>query len=246
MFDKMIFGLLRINEMLGYSNEIKTYLAASGLEALPIKPLVDKFVTNQEEALAASNRNRSSKYTQLLRDKDTRRDESFIAFRNLMEANTHRSNESTVAAADVICRIIRAHGWTLYAEGKKVQSAKMASFVKELNLDENQASIASLKANAWYNEMVEDNASYSQLLEEKAKVEGGEIDYDIESVHKNLRLSIDELFETITVMNRIAPDPKYLEIAKFCNDCTQKYIVAVKSRKTKNAKADNETVETEA
>ncbi|RUT78727.1 DUF6261 family protein [Ancylomarina longa] len=246
MFDKMNYKLLHINELLGYCDEIKIFLQALDLEALPIKPLVDKFVFNQEEALAASNRSKSSQYTQWLQDKDHRRDESFIAFRNLMEASTHRNNESIAATADAICRIIRGHGWSLYAEGLKVQSAKMASLIKELNADNYQASIASLKANAWYKDMVDDNAAYTQMLEEKTSLEVREIDYDTENIYKSLRLSCDELFETISVLNRLAPDSKYTEIANFSNDCTHKYTTIVRSRKTKKEKADNEAAETEA
>ncbi len=242
----MIFSLLRINELLGYSNEIKTYLSTANLEGLPIKPLADQFIVKHERALEASNRNPSSQYTQWLRGKDYRRDQSFIAFRNLMEACTHRSAERVVSGADRICRIIRAHGWSLYASGQKVQSAKMASLIKELDSEENQAVILSLKANDWYQEMLDDNTAYTQLLEEKEKLKANEVNIDTENVYKELRLVCDELFESITVLNKIASDPKYMEIADFCNQCTQKYITAGRIRKTKNENAENKTAETEA
>jgi len=246
MIKKMIFSLLHINELLAYSNEIKTYLQASGLESLPIQPLVVEFVAKQEKALAASNRSQSSQYTQWLRETDHRRDESFIAFRNLMEANTHRADEDIVRDAAAICRIIRGHGWSLYAEGQKVESAKLASLIKELELEENQTAITSLNSLLWYKEMVDDNSAYTQMVEDKAKTKAGEVDYDTEKLYKDLRLTCNDLFDSIEVLNRINPDPKYLEIANYCNECTQKYIAAGRSRKTKKENADSETADTEA
>lgn len=246
MFDKIIFRWLRVDEFLSYCNEIKTYLQSVDLEALPIKPMVDKFAANQEEALAASNRNKTSQFTQKLREKDHRRDESFVAFRNLMEANTHRGNEVVSTAATGICGIIRTHGWSLYAGGQKRQSGKMASLIQELDTEENQATISSLKALSWYKEMVDDNQDYAMVLEEKAKAEASEVDYDTQNVYKTLRISCEHLFESITVLNRIAADAKYTEIANFCNECTQKYMAAARSRKTKNENADKESVTNEA
>jgi len=122
----------------------------------------------------------------------------------------------------------------------------MASFTKELDLDENQALIAILKANSWYKDMVEDNTAYNQLNEDKIKAKTSQVDYDTDVVYKDLRLACGELFEAIEVLNRISPNEMYLEMAKFINDCIQKYMVAAYSRKTKNKNANTEVIETEA
>lgn len=100
MFVKMIFSLLRVNELLGYCNEIKTFLSSLNLEALPIKDAAAKLSTQVEQALAASNRNQASEYTEWLKEKDHRRDDSFLAFRGLMKAFTYRKEEDLLAAAE--------------------------------------------------------------------------------------------------------------------------------------------------
>lgn len=246
MFIKMIFSLLRINEFIGYCNEIKTYLASIEMEGLQLNTSVGKLNLKQEEALAASNRSRSSQFTHWLHELDHRRDESFVAFRNLMEANTHRKDEALVTAADKMCRIIRGHGWSLQVKGVKVQSAKMASLIKELELDENKAVIATLSADAWYQDMVDDNAAYNKLNEERAKAKGNQVDYDTEEVYKALRVACEELCDAIEVLNRISPNAKYVEMANFINGCTQKYMTAARSRQTKSEKADSALEENEA
>ena len=246
MFIKMIFRLLRINELLGYGNEIKTYLASIEMEGLQLNAPVEKLNLKQEEALAASNRTRSSQFTNWLHERDHRRDESFVAFRNLMEASTHRKDEALASAADKMCRIIRGHGWTLYAGGQKVQSAKMASLIKELELEENKALIATLTADVWYKDMVDDNAAYNQMNEERAKAKGSQVDYDTEEVYKALRFACEELFDAIEVLNRISPNEKYVEVANFINGCTQKYMTAARTRQTKSENADTALEEQEA
>ncbi|MFA9370717.1 MAG: DUF6261 family protein [Labilibaculum antarcticum] len=246
MFRKMIFSLLRINELLGYCNEITNFLKSIDMEGLQIITAVEKFSAKYQEALAASNRSRSSVYTNLLHGNDARRDESFIAFRNLMEASTHRRDESVVLAAENICRIIRGHTWSLQGEGQKVESAKMASLKKELDEPVNQEQINHLDANSWYRDMVEDNKAFNQLKEDKVKAKAAKIDYDTEKVYRELRFACTELLDAIEVLNRIAPNGKYTDMASFINDCTQKYMIAARTRKTKSENADAEIVETEA
>tara|TARA_R110001583_G_scaffold47395_7_gene148476 strand:+ start:5861 stop:6595 length:735 start_codon:yes stop_codon:yes gene_type:complete len=243
MILKVIYSLLRTNELLGLCNEIKIYLKSLSLEGLNLDASIEKFTQKHDEALEASNRSRSSQYTNQLREKDTRRDESFIAFRNYIEACTHRKDEATVNLAEKICRIIRSHGWILYNNGAKVQSAKMASLTKELELEENKLLITALAADAWYTDMVLDNNAYNQLKEDRSVAESNQRDFDTVALYKDLRVVSDELFETIEVMNRISPDAKYVEIANFINDCTKKYAVAARTRKTKSANSELEEQE---
>ncbi|MBN2596107.1 MAG: hypothetical protein JXR82_04900 [Marinifilaceae bacterium] len=259
MIKKMYFSLLRLNELLGYFNEIITYLIGADLEGLQITSPVEKLNNKVGEALAAANRTTASGFTERIRQLDNRRDESFVAFRNFMEASTHRRDEAIANGAEQICRIIRTHNWSLYSRGYKIQSAKMASLLKELNqaenqalilqlegtytwrktttLMENQALILQLEAASWYSEMLEDNNAFNQQSEEKSIAKNEEIDYDTQEIYKSARLACEELFEAIEVLNRIAPNEKYNAIAKFINECNQKYLTVARSRKTKNANA---------
>jgi hypothetical protein len=243
MLKKMYFSMLQLNELLGYCNEINTHLQTTDLTDLQINGATEKLNVSLGKSLAVANKTQSSQFTERLRLADVRRDESFIAFRNLMEASTHRRVESVVKTADHICRIIRSHSWTLYARGYKVQSAKMASLIKELDLTVNQEMIGQLKANSWYADMVEDNKAFNQLNEEKNLSENSDTDSDSEEMYKNVRIACEELFEAIEVLNRIAPNVKYTAMAQFINECTQKYMVVVRSRKTKSENAQTEITE---
>ena len=239
----MYFSLLQLNALLGYSNEINTYLQTADMEGLQITTAVNKLSGNVEKGLGVANRTKSSQFTERLRFFDHRRDESFIAFRNFMEASTHRKDDSLVQAGEQICRSIRSHNWSLFSRGYKVQSAKMASLIKELDLPVNQELISQLTALSWYTDMVEDNTAFNQLNEDKSLSVKSEIDYDTEEVYKNVRIACEELFEAIEVLNRIAPNEKYTTIAQFINECTQKYMVVVRSRNTKNENAKTEVTE---
>lgn len=237
----MFFSLLQLNELLGYGNEINTYLKTADQEGLQIATVVEKLNNNVEKALAVANRTKSSKFTQSIQDLDARRDESFIAFRNLMEASTHRKNDSIVSAAEQICRIIKSHNWSLYTRGYKIQSAKMASLIKELDLAENQDLIKQLNANSWYRDLVADNEAFNQLNEVRSIAENAKEDYDTQEVYKAVRIACEELFDSIEVLHRIAPNEKYETIAKFINECTQKYLTLARSRKTRSQNSSEVT-----
>ncbi|GAB7089563.1 DUF6261 family protein [Marinifilum fragile] len=243
MFIKMTFSLLLIDELLGYGNKISKHLKSIDTEGLQLDAAMAKFDAMLATALKASNRSKSSDFTSLLHEKDFRRDESYVAFRNLMEACMHRNNETVANAGDKICRIIRGHGWSLHAGGQKNQSAKMASLSEELNSEANQALIDAVGGTDWYTEMLNDNAAYEALAEEKSVIETQKADYNTDQVYKNLRLACEELFDTIEVLNRIAPNQKYEAIAAFINDCSQVYMTDARTRKTKNAKEETEEQE---
>lgn len=246
MIMKMLFGSLRLNEFLGYCGEIVSFLKSMDKEGLQIKTAIDSFDLNYEKAIEVANRNRSSQFTEWLQERDHRRDESFIAFRNLVEANLHRKTDAIVDAADKLSRIIRSHGWSLQRESRAEQSAKMASLIKELALPENVGLVTALSATEWYQDMLDDNAAFLQLLEDKTVAEASEANYDTLAVYKDLRVSCERLFEGIEVLNRIIPNEKYNEMENFINDCTQRYLTAVKVRKTKNENAKEEIKEQEA
>ncbi|WP_321310810.1 DUF6261 family protein [Marinifilum fragile] len=166
---------------------------------------------------------------------------------NLVEASTHRKDVSVAKHAETLLGIIKSHGWSLQLGGRAVQSAKMASLVKELSSAENTSLIEQLSATDWYQDMVDDNAEYLKLQEDKTVAESSETEYDTLGVYKELRVSCEQLFEAIEVLNRIAPNEKYNQMVAFINDCTQRYQTIMKTRTTKNENAKEEqTQEQEA
>lgn len=241
MISKVMYNLLRTNELLGFCNEIKFHLKSLNLEGLQLDTPIENFIQKYDTALKVANRAKSSQYTAELREKDIRRDESFIAFRNYMEACTHRKEDEIRDAANTICQIIRTHGWTLYNDGTKVQSAKMASLCKEL--EKNKQVISTLSAADWYKNMQEDNEAYNQLKMDKLKAESNQTVYDTIAVYKELRIACEELLESIKVLNRIQPNEKYVELANFINTCTQRYMTIARSRKTKSENANSDIQE---
>ncbi len=242
MMIKMLFGSLRLNEFLSYCGEILNFLKSVDKEGLQINTAIDGVELNYEKAIEVANRNRTSQFTDWLQKNDHRRDESFIAFRNLIEANTHRKSDEIVEASGILSRIIRSHDWSLQRKSRSEQSAKMASLVKELSSSENASLIARLSATEWYQDMLDDNTEFLQLQEDKTVADASEADYDTLEVYKDLRIRCEQLLEGIEVLNRIAPNVKYDEMEKFINDCTQRYLTAVKARKTKtkNEKEEQE------
>ncbi len=165
----------------------------------------------------------------------------------MVEASTHRKDVSVAKHAETLLGIIKSHGWSLQLGGRAVQSAKMASLVKELSSAENTSLIEQLSATDWYQDMVDDNAEYLKLQEDKTVAESSETEYDTLGVYKELRVSCEQLFEAIEVLNRIAPNEKYNQMVAFINDCTQRYQTIMKTRTTKNENAKEEqTQEQEA
>ncbi|WP_421919304.1 DUF6261 family protein [Marinifilum sp.] len=240
MIIKLTSSMLRLNEFLSYCSEINAFLKTLDKEGLQINPLIDEFAKKYEKAIEVANRARSSQYTELLKERDHRRDESYLAFRNLIEASSHRKDASIVKKAGNVLRTIKSHGWSLQLAGRAEQSAKMASLIKELSSAENTELLAALSATDWYQDMLDDNSAFLQLQEDKTKAEASEEDYDTFEVYKELQVCCEQLFDSIEVLNRIAPNEKYDQMEAFINDCTKRYQTLAKTRTTKNENAKEE------
>jgi len=238
MVSKMLFSLLRLDEFLSYCGEINSYLKLVNKKDLQISSAIDKFDLSYNEAIETAHRERTNEYTDLLLKRDHRRDESFIAFRDFMNASIHREDKSIAEAATQICRIIRSHGWSLQKDSRAVQSAKMASLSFELSKPENKMLILTLQATEWYQEMLDNNIIFDELMAEKAEIKANKKEYDTIAIYKDLRNSCDELFESIEVLHRMFPNEKYVHMSEFINSCSNEHLRLARTRKAKNAKTE--------
>ena len=245
MIINMFFTKLLLNELLSYCGEIIAYLKGADKEGLQLDAVVTSLDQKYELAIEVSNRTRSSQYTEQLKVKDHRRDESYLALRKYLEACIHCKDVAIAQAAGKLLSIFRSHGWSLQLEGRAVQSAKLTSLIKELNLPENTTLMTTVAATNWYKGLRDDQADFLQLQEDRTLAEASETEYVTLEVYKELRISCEQLFASIEVLNRIAPNTKYDEMGSFINDCTQRYLTAAKTRITKseNTKEAEETVE---
>ncbi|MCT4601791.1 MAG: DUF6261 family protein [Marinifilum sp.] len=242
---KMIFRLLRIDELISYCGELVAYLVTADTEGLQLESAISDLEANYQKSVKVVHTSRGSEYTEELKLKDQRRDESFIAFRTYIEANLHRKDQVTVDAAKKISDIIRDNGWSLHRTNRSTQSSKMASLTHRLSEPECRVWINQLGGSDWYQDMVDDNQGYLDTQKEKTRVESAKEDYVAMEVYKKLQVCCEELFEAIEVLHRVTGNNKYVPIAEFINDCTQRYMTVAQARETKknNNKEEQQTSE---
>ncbi|RUT79006.1 DUF6261 family protein [Ancylomarina longa] len=234
MIKNMLLSMLRVNELLAYSREIISRVKPLRVEGLQIMETIDTFDSKLQMALHVANGKRTNDYTHLLHESDHRRDESYLAFRNSMEAATHCKDQVKAQKAANICEIIRGHGWSLHVKGQKVQSSIMASLFKDLSQEERKLDIVDLGAESYYQDLIDDCAAYDSLLEKRDSESKGKKNPENEQVYKELRVSCEQFFEALEVLNRVAPQAQYVEMIEIVNQCTDKYMIDLRSRKTRS------------
>ncbi|WP_146192217.1 DUF6261 family protein [Marinilabilia rubra] len=106
--------------------------------------------------------NHKNPYTPLKAQKDSERDEAFVAFRNFVEACSHRRNPEVAQAAVKIMGIINRYGWTLWRSGYKTETAKIDNLVADLEANHIEE-LSVMGARDWLDELEAANADFKEV-----------------------------------------------------------------------------------
>lgn len=104
-------------------------------------------------------------YTEYKARIDSERDEAFIAFRNYVEACSHRDFDDWMRRAEVLLKVINRHGWSAWSEGYQKQSAIMTSLISELK-GQHQETLERIEAVEWLDELVQKQEAFEQAERE--------------------------------------------------------------------------------
>lgn len=98
---------------------------------------------------------------------DLRRDQDFIAFRNYVEAASHRSLPDWNEAAEKILQVIRKHGWSMWKKGYKAQSSVAAALYSELRSTCSDE-LSTLQAEEWLAPAEESQQAFELFVQDIA------------------------------------------------------------------------------
>ncbi len=226
--------LLRVDEEVGYYAEMASLMEKYKSKELQLEKFISGLSSVVNEAQNAIHQARGSNHTATANELEKVRNQSFMAFRDVVKAGTHRVDENWANNARKIERIIRSHGWSFYSKGTKVQTAIMESLKAELDKEENQLLINEIALSDWYAEMNETNKNYLNVINKRFNEEAQKEKYDTGEIYKSMRLAGDDLCQAIEVLYKMSGNQLYNEIANAINALTEKYMATARGRKTRN------------
>ncbi len=127
---------------------------------------------------------RSSKFTTLLADADTRRDRYFLGFRNYVSAYLYHPDEKLVQAARLLDTLIETHGATLYNYGYAAETSQLNALLEDLKSTTAQAAITTIQATFWVEILVQAQQEFESIYQQKVATEAAQ-DLPLISESKN-------------------------------------------------------------
>ena len=232
MLNKLRTSLLLPAELAEAAAKYIQSIASEGLS----DPFIDKVTTllnkgidQLKEALTAV---RVNVLIERVAEADAIRDDSYIGFKDMVDAAKRRRSEEIQGAYQSIWPIIEKAGTLLYTEGYTQQSGKLKALFAELDKAENQAYLVTLGADSFYAELKQAEADFQQLYNDRLD-EDGKKDYPtLAEARKATIPYLNVLIDAINVLETTAPGSYTLLITKM-NAITSEVMSAARARKTR-------------
>lgn len=168
---------LTVGTHLQFHNQVNSYIATATAAALHVETQAAQYAALLAQEATIVNRPSSQRYTRLLADTDTRRDNALIVVLNLIKAHQRSIDDEKYRAAAQLASVIAPYN-TAYGNAYMKETAEIKGLVASLRSAENAPLVALLgvedevelldKANAAFEEthrLSQEDAQQRQALE---------------------------------------------------------------------------------
>lgn len=201
----MDFQKLTNQEYLTHVTHEKNLYAKYDMVALGIQAVHTPFETSLAAYQTAMTRYGNKSLVSQKEEKEFLRDKFFKGIRDHAQADVNHWDEAKAAAALRLTTLIREHGWTLYSESNRVQTAKMIALIGDIE-KYHLADITLLELEEWYGKLKTAETEYEEIYQVylDAETESSEMESPtkmrppLAKVHTALR-------ETLPVLYRLTP-----------------------------------------
>ncbi len=240
MIKRIAFSRLTHNELLTLSNRIVLALeAAPGINTGVLATILALLKTAYEKFLRLVNRNKKSSYSDLLKEKDTNRDDAFRALRDVILGFSRRLNDAYRKSARFLLEIFTRNGWTIYQDGYQDESAELNQLISELEGKDAADAIAALQLIEMFNELKTSQQDFEDAYQNKASDESKEEHAVMGDVRQELIESLSGLLERIDSDAKYAPNAdEYTVLIATLNNIITETGTILKARITRGSNHD--------
>ncbi|HEY4788112.1 MAG TPA: DUF6261 family protein [Bacteroidales bacterium] len=237
MIDSINYSLIPNEEFYAFDIGVLNLFDGKNLEGTGIEVFVKKAVDASAPFANAFKRESKNPFTEKSAQSDSLRGECHIAFRNYVEACSHRNKPGYHDASVKIMEIIRKHGWSAAHLGRKTETTVINSTVSEIR-EKCQNELTVLSAAEWLNEL--DTAEKAHEAVEKEGVtppqnSGPTLTETRPAVVNALR----SLFNMMSLQYEVTKNAVLADYAKSINELITQTMATVKANATKADKKKN-------
>ena len=179
---------------------------------------------------------RLNKLVQEVAQADAVRDDLFLSFRDVIDAAKRRQNPAFVEANKLVFPTIEKAGTRLYQLGYIEKSGKLDALIEELQKDEYQQALITMKVDDVFAELVEAQTKFITLYADRLKEESN-LDYPtVDEAKRKTVPHVNIFLGTISILQEVEPETFDALVGKI-NVVTTEIMATARARKTRS---DNE------
>lgn len=229
------------SELNNHGSNVVKVIRDANIADETLNELTDALEADNDELTLALKQERQNEFTVSLRKLDDRRDNGFKCFKGHVKADAFRLNDTIANAANVIYRIIKNHGVTLYHESYEQESALLESLFKELDEAPMQQELVVLGLTTVYEELKQAQSNFNvTFVERSTNAPNKDLLIAASRAHKPVKHLLGLLTQYINVKvdRKNAPfEALAVSIGDLVDNINQK----IRTRKTVNSEKGEET-----
>lgn len=200
MLNKILYSYFSLAALTALVQKIVNLLSAKIADNQMVAALLARLQPQLETALQAIGSSRKQPLTEIIRQADMRRDNSFMSLRNHVRAGLRRENESYRTACEALWIEFEKNGLRLDKFSREKQTAAVNSLLNDLGKPENQNHLKTTHATKWAEELDNNNKTYVTTTQERSALRSSDDTVKDETAFKDLKISLDLLDNMLNAM----------------------------------------------
>jgi len=240
MIKKISFSKLTHNELLTLSSRIISAVeAVAAINTGVLATIMALLKAAYNKFLPLVNRSRKGAYKELLKEKDTNRDDAFRALRDVILGFSRRLNDAYRKSARLLLEIFTRNGWTMYQDGYQEESAELTKLINELEGKEAADAINSLQMMELFNELKTAQQDFEDAFQNKASDASREEYAAMSEIRLELIKNLSDLLDRIGSDAQYAPNAsEYAALITTLNNIIAETATVLKARLTRSSNDD--------
>lgn len=233
MIRKLRASLLLSAEL---SETVNAYLKSIA-EVIPDEPFIGRITTMLKADLEVLNQAITAVRLNTLVDDvamaDAIRDDTFIGFRDMIDAYKRRRDPEVIKAHEKLWYVIEKAGTMLYRLGYTEQSGKLEALFAEFDQAEYQEALTKLNVLDLYQELKQAQADFTDLYTQRLDVDAGRNYPTLKQAKGQLVPHVNALLNAIDVLYETDTETHQALVEKL-NTITTQVMASARARKTRS------------
>ncbi|TAJ12038.1 hypothetical protein DMA11_14695 [Marinilabiliaceae bacterium JC017] len=239
MIKALLVHLLSKEEFYTLVKRLINAIIASNLDDILKSMLLERLQPAFDKYEATLNRRTGNPLSKEVEEKDQVRDFRFLGFRMMVEAFCYHWEPPLQEAARVLREIIRRHGWCMYHEGNKKETALINAMINEMHQEPAAAHLEMLDLTEWLVKLNDAQTDFETTLQAR-EIKDSEESVDLLTIRKSLYENVRATLSYIESQMNFYESDNLKQLINAINEIITGVTSSAKARRTRQKETENE------